>query len=288
MGDRILGLADLRITHYTDPGCPWAFSAEPFRRKLSWTYGEQLEWHDRMVVLADGPDSYEHTGFDVEKQSAAFSKIAADHGMPIDNRRRPRMAGTAVACRAVVAARLHAPEQAHRLLRALRVRHFSGALLDADETIAAAATEASLAPEELRAWMTEPRVAAELDRDAQGARHPTAAALAMDARLADWDGGRRYTCPSYEITRVADEVTLTAPGFQPYAVYWALVANLLPDAEQRSVPDSVETVLAWAAEPLATQEIAVVCEIDPAEARQRLSRVAVEHPVGQDGFWSLP
>ncbi len=280
-------MADLRITHYTDPGCPWAFSAEPFRRKLSWTYGEQLEWHDRMVVLADGPESYEKAGFDVEKQSAAFAKLGAAHGMPIDDRRRPRMAGTAVACRAVVAARLNAPDQASGLLRALRVRHFSGELLDADETIDGAATDAGLAPQALRGWMSEPAVATELDADARGARQPTPEGLAMDARLADWEGGRRYTCPSLEITRSADAVTLTAPGFQPYAVYWALVANLIPHAQQRAVPDSVEMVLDWAAEPLATQEIAVVCEIDPAEARQLLSRVASEHPVGQDGFWSL-
>ncbi len=281
-------MAKLCITHYTDPGCPWAFSAEPFRRKLSWTFGEQLNWDHRMVVLADSPASYENSGFNVERQSAAFSRIASDHGMPIDDRRRPRMAGTAVACRAVVATRLHAPDQAPGLLRALRVRHFSGELLDDDATIDGAATDVGVIPEKLHAWMSESATATELDRDAQGARRPTPEALAMDARLAGWEGGRRYTCPSYEITRVADGVTLTAPGFQPYAVYWALVANLIPEAEQRAVPDRVETVLDWAGEPLATQEIAVICEIDPAQARQRLSRVAVERPVGQDGFWSLP
>jgi len=26
--------AEVRITEYTDPGCPWAWSAEPFRRRL--------------------------------------------------------------------------------------------------------------------------------------------------------------------------------------------------------------------------------------------------------------
>jgi predicted DsbA family dithiol-disulfide isomerase len=280
-------LAELNITHYTDPGCPWAFSAEPFRRKLSWTYGEQLGWQDRMVVLADSPESYEKSGFDVDRQSAAFAKIAVAHGMPIDDRRRPRMSGTAVACRAVVAARLHAPGQAPGLLRALRVRHFSGELLDDDATIDAAASDVGLAPEALRAWMSEPAVTDELDADARAARQPTPEGLAMDARLADWEGGRRYTCPSYEITRMTDGVTLTAPGFQPYAVYWALTANLIPGAEQRALPTSVEAVLDWADEPLATQEIAVVCEIDAPEARQQLSRVAVETPVGQDGFWSL-
>ena len=33
---------------------------------------------------------------------------------------------------------------------------------------------------------------------------------------------------------------------------------------------------------------AVVCDIDFDDAREALSRVAVEHPVGFDGFWTLP
>ena len=36
--------ADVCITEYTDPGCPWAYSAEPFRRRLTWLYGDRLEW----------------------------------------------------------------------------------------------------------------------------------------------------------------------------------------------------------------------------------------------------
>ena len=27
-------MATVRITEFTDPGCPWAFSAEPFRRRI--------------------------------------------------------------------------------------------------------------------------------------------------------------------------------------------------------------------------------------------------------------
>ena len=59
--------------------------------------------------------------------------------MPIDTSLRPRMAATVPACRAVVAARLNAPEREAALLRALRVLHFAGGLLDEPETIAAAA-----------------------------------------------------------------------------------------------------------------------------------------------------
>ena len=46
-------VADVRITEFTDPGCPWAYSAEPIRRRLDWLYGDQVEWDIRMVVLSD-------------------------------------------------------------------------------------------------------------------------------------------------------------------------------------------------------------------------------------------
>jgi hypothetical protein len=43
------------ITEYTDPGCPWAYSAEPHRLRLRWLYGDELDWRRRMVVLARSP-----------------------------------------------------------------------------------------------------------------------------------------------------------------------------------------------------------------------------------------
>jgi len=58
--------------------------------------------------------------------------------MPIDTAQRPRMAATIPACRAVVAVRRRRPERERAMLRALRVLHFSGQLLDEPETIAAA------------------------------------------------------------------------------------------------------------------------------------------------------
>jgi hypothetical protein len=119
------------------------------------------------------------------------------------------------------------------------------------------------------------------------ARHPIEAAKVLDAKLANWSGGRRYTCPSYEIVRVADGVRIAVPGFQPFAVYDVVTANLVPGVDRREPPESVEEVLAWTGTPLATKEVAVVCDIDFATARERLGRVADEQHVGADGFWSL-
>ncbi len=41
----------LEIIHFTDPACPFAFSAEPIRLRLRWHYGDQLIWRTRMIVL---------------------------------------------------------------------------------------------------------------------------------------------------------------------------------------------------------------------------------------------
>jgi predicted DsbA family dithiol-disulfide isomerase len=280
--------ADVCITEFTDPGCPWAFSAEPFRRRLSWLYDDRLEWRSRMVVLAERPEDYTERGFGPEQQAEAFGRIAREHKMPIDTRQRPRMAATLPACRAVVAARLHAPERMAGLLRCLRVHHFSGRLLDERQTIEEAARDAGLEPEELAGWEADPDVEAALREDMRAAREPMPAARVLDHKLANWSGGRRYTCPSYEIVRLSDGVRIAVPGFQPFAAYDVVTANLVPGVDRRPPSGSVEETLGWAGTPLATQEVAVLCDLPFARAREELGRVAHERHVGADGFWRLP
>jgi predicted DsbA family dithiol-disulfide isomerase len=278
--------ADVCITEFTDPGCPWAYSAEPFRLKLRWLYGDALDWSYRMVVLAEDPQEYLDKGFTPEKLSNAFTTIARDHGMPIDTSLRPRMAATAPACRAIVATRLHAPEAEEAILRAFRVRCMSGELLDESSTVRHAAADAGLDPDEVERWMTAEAVEPAMREDMAAAREPIPAARVLDDRLANWSGGRRYTCPSYEIVRRSDGVRIAVPGFQPFAAYDVVLANLVPGTERRPPPGSVAEVLEWAGEPLASREVAVICDIDHATAREELGRVAGEEHVGAAGFWS--
>jgi len=280
-------MADVCITEFTDPGCPWAYSAEPFRRRLDWIYGDGLEWRARIVGLSESPDDYAERGFTPDKQAAAFRRIAAEHGMPIDTRERPRMTATVPACRAIVASRLRAPERMRALLRALRIRHFAGELLDEPQTIEGAAREAGIDAGELGDWTSDPEVERALREDMAAARAPMPAARVLDHKLANWSGGRRYTCPSYEIVRVSDGVRIAVPGFQPFAVYDVITANLVPGSGRTDGPASVGEVLEWAGEPLATKEVAVVCDTDMAEAREELGRVADERHVGAEGFWTL-
>ena len=281
-------MAEVFITEFTDPGCPWAYSAEPFRRRLDWLYGEELEWKLCMVGLSESPDDYVERGFTAEKQSRGFERIAKDHGMPIDTAVRPRMAATMPACRAVVAARLHAPSRERMLLRRLRVRNFSGELLDEPETLAGAASDAGLDPNELAGWADGQDIEDALREDMARAREPIPAARVLDEKLANWSGGRRYTCPSYEVVRESDGVRIAVPGFQPFGVYDVLLANLVPDVPRREAAETAEQVLEWTGTPLASKEVAVVRDISFEHAREELGRVAEECHVGFDGFWSLP
>ena len=280
-------MAEVRITEYTDPGCPWAYSAEPARRRLRWFYESGVDWRLRMVVLAETEEEQAEKGLTPAKQAESFKEIAAKHGMPIATHERARVAPTVEACRAVVATRLNAPEREWQMLRCLRVANFTGALLDDQETIASAAETAEVDPGELREWMAAEETERALREDMAEARRPMPAARVLDHKLANWSEGRRYTCPSYEITRTSDGVTISVPGFQPFAAYDVVLANLLPELERRDPPDEVEDVLRWAGTPLASQEVATLMEIEVRDARERLGKVASESHVGADGFWSL-
>jgi predicted DsbA family dithiol-disulfide isomerase len=280
-------MAELTITEYTDPGCPFAWSAEPARWRLQWLYGDQIEWQVRMVGLAEDGSVYEDRGFTAERMSESFRRMSAEHHMPMDTALRPRMAGTVPACRAVVAVRRHQPELEWAMLRVLRVLHFSGHPLDEPATLAAAAECVGIDPSELEAWLAEPETEELLRQDMAEARTPAAGALALAHKLARTETGYRYTCPSYEVTRQRDGASLSVPGFQPLAAYEVAIANLAPEAARRADPDDVREVLDWAGEPLATIEVATVCGTDLTDARERLGRVADEAHLGFDGLWHL-
>jgi predicted DsbA family dithiol-disulfide isomerase len=278
----------LVINHFTDPACPFAFSAEPARLKLRWLYGDQIEWRPRMVVLSESPRDYEAKGFTPERQQQALTEIQRKYGMPIDTRRRPRMMATVHACRAVVAARVHGePGQDRALLRRLRVHAMAGDLIDEPGVIARAATEAGIEPMMVfRAAADDPAVEVALREDMAAARAPSAASLALDHKLAAEGAlGFRYTCPSYEIERIGGSwPRVDVPGFQPVEVYEAAIANLAPELQRRAAPESAAEVLEWAGEPLAAAEVAAIRGIDRDAAEAELAQVAG----GQGGFWSLP
>jgi predicted DsbA family dithiol-disulfide isomerase len=278
-------MTTIQIEHYTDPACPWAFSAEPARLRLRWHYGDALEWRNVLIVLSEDPAEYERRGFTPELLAQGAASIQRRYGMPIDPAPRPRIPVSVHACRAVVAARLHAPAAEERLLRALRVRAMAGGLLDEPQLLDAAARDAGLDPAALRAWTAQPDVVRALREDMRAARSPSPAARALDHKLAGPPGERRYTAPSYELRR--GDATLSVPGFNAVEAYEAAIANLAPELERRPKPETVEEVLAWAGEPLATAEVAQLVQREPEAVRAELARVAYALPAGADAYWTL-
>jgi predicted DsbA family dithiol-disulfide isomerase len=275
----------LTIREFTDPACPFAFSAEPARLRLNWLFGDQIEWQPRMIVLSESPDDYIAKGFGPDEQAVALETIRDRYGMPIDTHRRPRMMATVHACRAVVAARVHGePGQDRALLRRLRIHAMAGELIDEPGVIARCAREAGIEPMMVfRAAANDPAVEVALREDMAAARAPSGPALALGHKLA---AGPRYTCPSYEIERTVGNgwPRFDVPGFQPVEVYEAAIANLAPELERRAKPESVAEVLEWAGEPLAAAEVAAITELSLADAESELAQVASD----QGGWWSLP
>jgi predicted DsbA family dithiol-disulfide isomerase len=264
----------LEVELFTDPACPFAFSAEPVRQRLRWHYGDGLHWTPRMIVLTREPG-------EAEKLAAGAPGLQRRFGMPIDPAPYARAASSEPACRAVVATRLHAPERTEALLRRLRVRVMQAGLLDDPALIDGAATDAGLDPEPLAAWSASEEVAAALEADVLAARSPSPAARALDHKLGGPRDARRYTAPSYVIGGFA------IPGFNPVEAYEAAIANRAPDLPRRRKPESVVELLEWAGEPLATAEVALVMQLDVERTRDALRAVARWQPAGSDGYWTL-
>ena len=271
--------AALEITLFRDPACPFAFSAEPVRWMLGWQYGDQLRWRMRMIVLTREPG-------EAEKLAEGADGLQRHYGMPIARGPHTRVASCEPACRAVVAARLHAPRAEESLLRRLRVRTMAGGLIDDPDLLTAAASDAGLDPERLIAWSATDRVAMALEADAAAARSPSARARALDHRLSGPRQERRYSAPSYELRLPDGAATATVPGFNPVETYEIAFANLEPGLIRRPPPTDVRELIRWAAEPLATAEIAAVMRIGLDAARDRLEGVAQRTTAGADAYWS--
>jgi len=161
----------------------------------------------------------------------------------------------------------------------------AGGLLDDPQLIAAAARDAGLDPDELERWCATGDVHVALQSDVTAARQPSPAAHALDHKLGGPPGQRRYTAPSYELATAAGSFAL--PGFNPVEAYEAAIANLAPELVRRPKPTSVEELLAWAGEPLATAEVAAVAQLDDTAARVALGRAGRAQPAGADCYWAL-
>jgi predicted DsbA family dithiol-disulfide isomerase len=275
----------VKVEEFNDPGCPFGYSAEQHRRRIEWLYGSAIDIDLRLVGVLNNPDELDKRGFTVERMMGAWRGLSESHGMPFNFTQPQRHSATIPACRAIAAAGMHSDKD-RVLMRWLRIKRFSGEVIDEQGVIDDAAKSAGIDPDELAKWVASGVTDKTLAADMEAARSPKLSAQVLDHRLADANGGRRYTCPTWEIEGVAGAPRFTLPGFQPFDSYEVVLANLLPEVKRNPAPTDPTEVLWWAGEPLATREVGVVMEISDEDAHDALKGSgATEIPLQSSSFW---
>jgi 2-hydroxychromene-2-carboxylate isomerase len=249
----------MQLTHFSDPGCPWAWSAGPAFATLHWRYGDQLEWRHVMIGLSETAEQYARRGYTAERQARGYRSFRW-RGMPFATAPRERPHGTWPMCRAVVATRRLAPDREWAVFRALQFAQFTSTLtLDEPADIekglewvpdidAGRIVAASLEPE------TEELFAA----DRKLARSAAGGATEFQGRSATTPEGEvRFTAPSVVFT-ARDGSSLEVGGFQPVESYDVAIANLDRSLSRREPPEDAGEVVAAFPDGLTTYEVAAV------------------------------
>jgi len=287
-------MAKIDVTHFSDPGCPWAYSASPALAVLRWRYGDQLDWRLRLVGLTESPEQYERRGYTTEG-SALGRMTFRRYGMPLTPAPKRRVSATSPACRVVVAAKLRFPGREDAVFRALQFAQFTtGALLDdPDDLLAAIQDVPGIDAVALVAARDDEDVVAAYQEDKAETRTAEGSPTEMQGKAAATDGPVRYTAPSLVFSR--NGTRLEAGGFQPVEAYDVVLANLAPDLERREPPEDVGELLAGFPDGLTTQEVAAVRARgnEPphrADAERALISLvangrAERVPLGDDALW---
>ena len=121
-------MAEISVTHFSDPGCPFAYSSSPAFTVLRWRYGDQLRWRLVTIGLSESPRQYEERGY-TPARAALGAMHFRRYGMPFLVAPRERMLATSPAARAIVATRLIQPGREHDAFRALQLAWFNTPLL---------------------------------------------------------------------------------------------------------------------------------------------------------------
>lgn len=286
--------AAVSVTHFDDPGCPWAYSARPAHAVLHWRYGAQLDWRLVTIGLTERAEQYLERGYTPAKSAVGNLKFRR-YGMPFASEPRRRVAGTGTACRAIVATRLRFPEREAAVFRALQFGWFTSALVldEPDEIAQALAAVADLDVEAVLGALHEPEVERAYEADRAEARSAEGGATHFQGKAAQTDGPVRYTAPS--LIFEAGGWRLEAGGFQPVEAYDVAIANLDPALERRPPPQDVGELLAAFPGGLVTQEVAAVLAEGNEPPDRRMAEAALIELVaagsarrvalGDDAIW---
>src|SRR5215207_10311715 len=284
----------IEVTHFSDPGCPWAYSASPAHAVLRWRYGDQLRWRLVTIGLTEQADQYTRRGYTPAGSARGYLRFRR-RGMPFATQPRPRVSATGLACRAIVATRRLAPGCELPVFRALQFAWFTTPLVldDPDDLAEALQHVDGLDVAAVIAGLDSPEVEGAYQADRAEARTAAGSPTEAQGKSAQTDGPVRYTAPSLIFAR--DERRLEAGGFQPVEAYDVLIANLDPSLDRTPPPEDPLDALIPFPYGLTTYEIAAIMTPnngtpDPAAAEAALiDHVAtgevIRESLGDGALW---
>jgi protein-disulfide isomerase-like protein with CxxC motif len=288
-------MASIQVTHFSDPGCPWAYSASPALAVLRWRYGAQLDWRLVTIGLAEDGQRYVERGYSPTRMAVGNLRFRR-YGMPFLSEPRGRIPATARACRAIVATRLLDPGREHDVLRALQLDWFTTTLvLDEDGDIARALERVEgLDVAAIVAAIDDERTIAAYEADKHETRQAEDGPTHFQGKARQTDGPVRYSAPSLIFENGAG-LRLEAGGFQKVEAYDVLIANLDPTLAREQPPEDPLDALRRFPAGLVTQEVAAIMahnneEADRAAAESALVELlgagsARRTPLGDDALW---
>ena len=290
-------MAKISVTHFTDPGCPFAYSASPALAVLRWRYGDQLDWRLVTIGLAENPDRYVQNGYTPTRMALGGLGFRR-YGMPFLLQPRARITGTGRACRAIVATRLLDPPREDEVFRALQFGWFTTTLLlDEDDDIAEALEPVSgLDIAAIVAAIDDEHTIAAFESDKLETRSAEGGPTHFQGKARQTDGPVRYSAPSL-VFESGEGRRLEAGGFQTIEAYDVLVANLDPTLDRQAPADDPLEALGSFPDGLVTQEIAAIM----AQNNVQPDRVAAESalielagagdvrrtPLAGDALWQI-
>ncbi len=291
-------MGTIAVTHFTDPGCPFAYSASPDLAVLRWRYGDQLRWRLVTIGLAEDPQRYIDAGYTPTRSTIGQQSFFRRYGMPLLMSPRARVTATSRACRAVLATRLLASGREEEALRALQLGWFTTTLLlDEDADIAQALRRVDgLDVDAVVAAIDDERTIAAYERDKRETREAEGSPTEFQGKARQTDGPVRYSAPSLVFESESGQ-RLEAGGMQTIEAYDVLVANLDPTLERQPPPEQPIDALHRFPAGLVTQELAaIMAHNNQLPDRGAAERALIEllgagavrrEPLADDALWQL-
>jgi 2-hydroxychromene-2-carboxylate isomerase len=250
-------MTSISISHFTDPACPFAYSASPALTVLRWRYDDQLSWRLVTIGLSENPERYVELGYTPTRMAIGNLNFRR-YGMPFAFEPRSRVTASSPACRTIVATRLLDAGREYDVHRALQLAWFNSTLLldDYDDIALALGRVDGLDVARIVAAIDDEQTVAAYEADKAETRSAEGGPTEFQGKARQTDGAVRYSAPSLVFEQ--DGRRLEAGGMQTIEAYDVLIANLDPTLSRREPAESPREVLERFPTGVTSAEVAAV------------------------------